>query len=70
MIASWQESDDKSRQCVEKKRCYPADKGPYIEAMVFPLVRYDCESWTVKKAKELTSSNCDAGQQGDQTSPS
>ena len=27
-IASWQERDDKSRQCVEKQRHYSADKGP------------------------------------------
>ena len=31
MIASWQESDDKSRQCVEKQRCYPVDKGLYSQ---------------------------------------
>jgi len=29
MIASWQESDDKPRQCVEKQRHYSANKGPY-----------------------------------------
>ena len=26
---SWQESNDKSRQCVEKQRYYSANKGPY-----------------------------------------
>ena len=31
-IASWQESDDKPRQCVEKKRHYSANKGPYSQA--------------------------------------
>ena len=35
MIASWQESDDKSRQCVEKQRCYFADKGQYSQGYVF-----------------------------------
>ena len=29
MIASWQESDDKSRQCVEKQRHYSANKDLY-----------------------------------------
>ena len=29
MTASWQESCDKPRQCVEKQRHYSADKGPY-----------------------------------------
>ena len=51
-----------------------------LKAMVFPLVRYRCESWTVKKADagEPMLSNCGAGedswellgQQGDQTSHS
>ena len=27
-IASWQESDDKPRQCAEKRRHYSADKSP------------------------------------------
>ena len=27
MIASWQEIDDKPRQCVENQRHYSADKG-------------------------------------------
>ena len=49
MIASWQESDDKLRQCVEKKRHCSADKGPYHQ--VFPGVTYGCESWTIKKAE-------------------
>ena len=25
-----------------------------VKAMVFPVVMYDCESWTVKKAERLT----------------
>ena len=41
-----------------------------INVTVFSVVTYGCESWTVKNAKELMSSNGDAGQQGDQTSPS
>ena len=42
---------DKSRQHIKKQRHYLADKGPYIHAMVFPVVMYRCESWTTKKAK-------------------
>ena len=26
-------------------------KGPSVKAMVFPVVRYGCESWSVKKAE-------------------
>ena len=50
-----------------------------VKAMVFPVVMYGCESWTVKKAsaKELMLLNCDVGEdsreslglQGDPTSP-
>ena len=42
---------DKSRQHIKKQRHYLADKGPYIHAMVFPVVMYGCESWTIKKAE-------------------
>ena len=31
MIAFWQESDDKPRQCVEKQKQYYANKGPYSQ---------------------------------------
>ena len=27
------------------------DKGPSSQAMVFPVVKYGCESWTVKNAE-------------------
>ena len=26
-------------------------KGHIVKAMVFPIVMYECESWTVKKAE-------------------
>ena len=48
-----------------------------VKAMVFPVVMYGCESWTVKKA-DLMLLNCGVGEdsceslglQGDPTSPS
>ena len=35
-----------------------------VQAMVFPVVMYGCESWTIKKAecKELMLLNCDVGE--------
>ena len=35
-----------------------------VKAMVFPVVMYRCESWTVKKlsAEELILLNCDGGE--------
>ena len=45
-------SCDKSRQHVKKQRHYFANKGPsMVFPMVFPVVMYGCESWTVKKAE-------------------
>ena len=50
-----------------------------VKAMVFPVVMYGCENWTVKKAEcqELMLLNCGVGEdsceslglQGDPTSP-
>ena len=32
------------------QRHHFADKGPYSQSYVFPVVMYRCESWTIKKA--------------------
>ena len=52
-----------------------ARKVPIVKAMVFPVVTYGCESWTIKKAehekkkkkrklstRELMLLNCGAGE--------
>ena len=36
---------------LKKQRYYFADKGPSSQAMVFLVVMYGCESWTIKKAE-------------------
>ena len=37
---------------IKKQRHHNANKGPYIvKAMVFPVVMYGCESWTIKKVE-------------------
>ena len=33
-----------------------------VKAMVFPVVMYGCESWTVKKAEEVMLFNCGVGE--------
>ena len=33
-----------------------------VKAMVFPVVMYGCESWTVKSAEELMVLNCGVGE--------
>ena len=45
------QSYDKPRQCIKKQRRYFACKGPYIKAMIIPVVVYGCDSWTIKKAE-------------------
>ena len=39
------------RQHIKKQRHYFANKQHLVKAMVFPVVMYGCESWTVKKAE-------------------
>ena len=51
MLAPWKKSYDKPRQHVKKLRHYFADKVYLVKAMIFPVVMYGCESWTVKKAE-------------------
>ena len=41
-----------------------------IKAMMFPVVMYGCESWTVKKAECQRIDAFELGLQGDPTSPS
>ena len=36
---------------LKKQRHHFANKGPYIKAMVFPVIMYGCESRTIKKAE-------------------
>ena len=33
-----------------------------VKAMVFLVVMYGCENWTIKKAKELMLLNCGVGE--------
>ena len=33
-----------------------------VKAMVFPVVMYGCESWTVRKAEKLMLLNCGVGE--------
>ena len=47
---SWKKSYDQPRQHVKKERYNFAIKGLF-KALVFPVVMYECESWTIKKAE-------------------
>ena len=52
MIAPWKKSYDKPRQHIKKQRHHLPTKLCLVKAMVFPVVMYGCESWTVKKAEQ------------------
>ena len=51
MIASWQESMTNLHRVLKSKDITWLTKVYIVKAMVFPLVTYGCESWTVKKAE-------------------
>ena len=42
---------DQPRQHIKKQRHYFVNKGHLVKAMVFAVVMYGCESWTIKKAE-------------------
>ena len=44
-------SSSSSRQHMEKQRHYFVNKFHLVKAMVFLVVMYGCESWTIKKAE-------------------
>ena len=51
MLAPWKKSYDQPRQHIKKQRHYVPAKVCLVKAMVFPVVMYGCESWTIKKAE-------------------
>ena len=63
MLAPWKKSYDKPRQHIKKQRHHLPTKLCLVKAMVFPVVMYGCESWTVKKAEQqrLMLFNCGVG---------
>ena len=49
MLAPWKKSYDKPKQRIENQRhCFA---NSTVKAMVFPVVMYGCESWTIKKGE-------------------
>ena len=51
MLTPWKESYDQPTQHFKKQRHCFVNKGPSSKAIVFPVVMYGCESWTIKKAE-------------------
>ena len=78
MIASWQESYDKPKQCIKKQRHHFANKGLYSQSYGFSRSHVWMWEQDHKKSRELILSHCGVGedsweslgQQEDQTRPS
>ena len=52
LLTPWKESYDQPRQHIKKQRlCTLSTKVRLVKAMIFPVVIYGCESWTIKKAE-------------------
>ena len=63
MLAPWEERYDKL-SILKTKEITLLTKIGIVKAMVFPVVMYRCESWTIKKAstEELMPLNCGTGE--------
>ena len=51
MLAPWKKSYDQPRQHIKKQRHYFANTVCVVKAMVFLVVMYGCEIWTITKAE-------------------
>ena len=51
MLTSWKESYDQLDSILKSRDISLPTKVHLVKAMVFPVVMYGCESWTVKKAE-------------------
>ena len=51
MLAPRKKSYDKPGQHIQKQKHHFSKKLCLVKAVVFPLVMYRCESWTIKKAE-------------------
>ena len=51
MLTSWKESYDQHNSVFKSRDITLPTKVRLVKAMVFPVVMYGCESWTVKKAE-------------------
>ena len=51
MLIPWKESYDQPSSILKSRDITLPTKVRLVKAMVFPVVMYECESWTVKKAE-------------------
>ena len=80
MLAPWKKSYDQPKLDIKKQRHYFVTKVCLVKAMVFAVVIYGCENWTIKKTEHRRNDAFELwwgedslkslGLQGDPTSPS
>ena len=51
MLTPWKKHYDQPRQHIKSRDISFPTKVYLAKAMVFPVVMYGCESWTIKKAE-------------------
>ena len=51
MLVPWKKSYDQSRWQIKSRDITLPTKVPLVKDMVFPVVIYRCESWTIRKAE-------------------
>ena len=51
MLAPWKKSYDQPRSILKNRAISLSTKVCLVKAMVFPVVMYGCDSWTIKKAE-------------------
>ena len=64
MLTPWKKSYDKLDSILKSRDITLPTKVRLVKAMVFPVVMYECESWTVKKAecRRIDVLNCGVGE--------
>ena len=64
MLTPWKESYDNLDSILKTRDITLSTKVHLVKAMVFLVVMYECESWTIKKAnvEKLMLLNCGVGE--------
>ena len=64
MLALWKKSYDNLDSILKSRNITLLTNVRIVKAMVFPVVMYGCESWTIKKAEcpKLMLLNCGVGE--------
>ena len=63
MLVPWKKSYDQPNNILKSRDITLHTKVGLVKAMVFPVVMYGCDSWTIKKAEGqiIDALNCGVG---------